>query len=145
MNQVSLLGRMTRDPELRYSSGGKALLRFTIAVDRSLSKDKKAEAEQKGQPTADFIGCVCFGKQGETIEKYFKKGSQIAISGRIQTGSYENSNKQRIYTTDVLVEKFYFVESAGGGNNQGQQRQQSNQGGWGYGHDQYPIQDNIPF
>lgn len=105
MNKVSLVGRLTRDPEVRYSQGenSTAVARFTVAVDRKFKKD--------GEATADFISCVSFGKTAEFIEKYFFKGSRIGLSGRIQTGSYEKDGK-KIYTTDVLVEEVEFVDSA---------------------------------
>lgn len=112
MNNVSLMGRLTRDAELRYASNTEmAILRFNIAVDRRLSKEKRMEAENNNQPTADFINCIAFGKTAEIIGQYFGKGNRIAITGHIQTGSYENQQGQRIYTTDVVVDSFDFVES----------------------------------
>lgn len=111
MNSASLMGRLTRDPELRYASNTEmAILRFNVAVDRRLSKEKRMEAENNNQPTADFINCIAFGKTAEIIGQYFKKGNRIAITGHIQTGSYEKDG-QRIYTTDVVVDSFDFVES----------------------------------
>ena len=100
MNNVNLIGRLVRDPELRYSQSGMAVLRFTVAVDRKLSKDKKEEAQRNNQPTADFISCVAFGSTAEVIANYHSKGSQIGIEGRIQTGSYDKDG-QRVYTTDI--------------------------------------------
>ena len=102
MNKVILIGRLTRDPEIRYTSGDdqKAVARYTLAVDR-FWKDK----------TADFIGCVTFGKSAEFAEKYLHKGTKIAIEGRIQTGSYEKQDGTKVYTTNVIVEKHEFVES----------------------------------
>ena len=99
MNKVILMGRLTRDPEIRYSQGEQstAVARYTIAVDRRFRRDGD-------QQTADFINCVAFGRQGEFAEKYFRKGIKIAITGRIQTGSYTNKDGQRVYTTDVVVE-----------------------------------------
>lgn len=112
MNSVSLMGRLTRDPELRYTANTQmANARFVVAVNRKLSKEKRQEAENKGYPTADFISCVAWGKTAENIANYFKKGNRIAITGHIQTGSYENQQGQRIYTTDVVVDSFDFVES----------------------------------
>ena len=98
MNKVILMGRLTRDPEIRYSQGEQstAVARYTIAVDRRFRRDGD-------QQTADFINCVAFGRQGEFAEKYFRKGIKIAITGRIQTGSYTNKDGQRVYTTDVVV------------------------------------------
>lgn len=111
MNNVSLMGRLTRDAELRYASNTEmAILRFNVAVDRRLSKEKRQEAENNNQPTADFINCIAFGKTAEIIGQYFGKGNKIAITGHIQTGSYEKDG-QRIYTTDVVVDSFDFVES----------------------------------
>lgn len=111
MNNVSLMGRLTRDAELRYASNTEmAILRFNVAVDRKLSKEKRQEAENNNQPTADFINCIAFGKTAEFIGQYFGKGNKIAITGHIQTGSYEKDG-QRIYTTDVVVDSFDFVES----------------------------------
>ena len=110
-NCVFILGRLTRDAELRYASNTEmAILRFNIAVDRRLSKEKRTEAENNNQPTADFINCIAFGKTAEIIGQYFGKGNKIAITGHIQTGSYEKDG-QRIYTTDVVVDSFDFVES----------------------------------
>ena len=113
MNKVILMGRLTRDPEIRYSQGEQstAVARYTIAVDRRFRRDGD-------QQTADFINCVAFGRQGEFAEKYFRKGIKIAITGRIQTGSYTNREGQKVYTTDVVVEEQEFAESknAGGSN-----------------------------
>ena len=118
MNSVSLMGRLTRDPELRYTANTQmANARFVVAVNRKLSKEKRQEAESNGYPTADFISCVAWGKTAENIANYFKKGNRIAIVGHIQTGSYENQQGQRIYTTDVVVDSFDFVESNGSRNN----------------------------
>ena len=105
MNKVVLMGRLTRDPEVRYSQGESplAIARYTLAVDRRFKRN--------GEPTADFIPCVAFGKQGEFAEKYFRQGMRITISGRIQTGSYENKEGQRVYTTEVIIEEQEFSES----------------------------------
>lgn len=109
MNKVILVGRFTRDPEIRYSTGesATATARFSLAVNRRF---KNAE----GNYDADFINCVAFGKTAEFIEKYFKKGMAIGVTGRIQTGSYTNKDGQKVYTTDVVVEETEFVESKGG-------------------------------
>ena len=106
MNKVILMGRLTRDPEVRYSQGEQstAVARYTLAVDRRFRRDND-------QQTADFIGCVAFGRQGEFAEKYLRKGTKIAITGRIQTGSYTNRDGQKVYTTDVVVEEQEFAES----------------------------------
>lgn len=100
MNKVYLSGRLSRDPEVRVSAGGTAVASFGIACDRRF----KAE----GQPTADFVSCKAFGKTAEFIEKYFHKGSGIELEGRIQTGSYDNKEGQKVYTTDVIVEAVEF-------------------------------------
>ena len=108
MNKVILMGRLTRDPEVRYSQGenATAIARYTLAVDRRMSRNN-----QNGDQTADFIQCVAFGRSGEFAEKYFHKGTKIVVTGRIQTGSYTNKDGQRVYTTDVVVEDQEFAES----------------------------------
>ena len=114
MNKVILMGRLTRDPEVRYSQGenSTAIARYTLAVDRRFRRNND------GEQTADFIGCVAFGRQAEFAEKYLRQGTKIAITGRIQTGSYTNREGQKVYTTDVVVEEQEFAESknAGGSN-----------------------------
>lgn len=118
MNSVVLIGRLVRDPELRYlPNGGMAVTRFSIAVDKQLSRDKKQEMESKGQPTADFINIVVWGKQGENCANYLKKGRNVALQGRIQTGSYTAQDGTKKYTTDVVAEKVQFIDW--GDNNQG--------------------------
>lgn len=105
MNNVTLMGRLTRDPEIRYTQGenSMAVARYTLAVDRRVAKN----ADQK----ADFIGCVCFDKRAEFAEKYLKQGTKLVISGRIQTGSYTDRDGKKVYTTDVVVEDQEFAES----------------------------------
>ena len=105
MNKVILMGRLTRDPEVRYSAGenATAVARYTLAVDRRFKRD--------GESTADFIQCVAFGRSAEFAEKYFRQGIKIAIIGRIQTGSYTNKDGMKVYTTDVVVEEQEFAES----------------------------------
>jgi len=106
MNKVVLMGRLTRDPEVRYSQSGDnplAIARFTLAVDRRFKRE--------GEPTADFISCVAFGRQAEHAEKYYHQGIKIVISGRIQTGSYTNKDGVKVYTTEVVVEEQEFAES----------------------------------
>lgn len=122
MNVVTLMGRLSKDPELRYSPSGMASTRITVAVDRGLSKEKRQEAEAQNQPTADFINCVAFGKTAELIANYFNKGQRIGIVGRIQTGSYNKQDGTRVYTTDVLVSSVEFIESRST-NNQGNSNQ----------------------
>ena len=105
MNKTILMGRLTRDPEIRTAAGesGTTIARFTLAVNRRFRRD--------GEASADFINCVSFGKTAEFIEKYISKGRQICVSGRIQTGSYTNRDGQRIYTTEVVVEEVDFADS----------------------------------
>lgn len=102
MNKVELLGRLTKDPDVKYTQGEKSMCiaRYTMAVNRRF---------KSGDQSADFINCVAFGKQGEFVEKYLKKGMQIAVCGRIQTGSYTNKDGQKVYTTDVVVEEHEFT------------------------------------
>ena len=108
MNRVILIGRLTRDPEIRYSQGEQstAVARYTLAVDRRFSRNNGTD-----QQSADFIGCVAFGRAGEFAERYLRKGTKIAVTGRIQTGSYTNRDGQKVYTTDVVVEDQEFAES----------------------------------
>ncbi|MBR3646312.1 MAG: single-stranded DNA-binding protein [Lachnospiraceae bacterium] len=117
MNKVILMGRLTRDPEVRYSQSGDsqlAIARYTIAVDRRFRRDGD-------QQTADFISCVAFGKQGEFAEKYLHQGTKLVVEGRIQTGSYTNKDGQKVYTTEVVVENSEFAESkAAASQNSGQ-------------------------
>ena len=105
MNKVVLVGRLTRNPEVRYSQGEKptAVARYTLAVERRFKRD--------GEPTADFIPCVVFGRSAEFAEKYFRQGMRVAISGNIQTGSYTNKDGVKVYTTEVYVEEQEFAES----------------------------------
>ena len=109
MNKVILMGRLTRDPEVRYSQGesSMAIARYTLAVDR-----RRGGNQQDGQ-NADFIGIVAFGKSGEFAEKYLKKGTKVVVTGRIQTGSYTNKDGVKVYTTDVVAEDQEFAESKG--------------------------------
>lgn len=110
MNKVILVGRLTRDPDVRYTSGDNAMAiaRYSLAVDRRARRNGGNDEQ-----TADFINCVAFGRDGEFAEKYLRKGSRILVEGRIQTGSYNNKDGQRVYTTDVVVERHEFVESRG--------------------------------
>lgn len=106
MNKVILMGRLTKDPDVRYTQGDKpmAIARYTLAVDRRFTRNND-------ENSADFIPCVVFGKGGEFAEKYFKKGTKIAITGRIQTGSYTNKDGVKVFTTEVVVEEQEFAES----------------------------------
>jgi single-strand DNA-binding protein len=110
MNKVILMGRLTREPDVRYSQnadGSMAVARYTLAVDRRRARSSGDGSEQ----TADFISCVAFGRNGEFAEKYLHQGTKIVVVGRIQTGSYMNKDGQRVYTTDVVVDEQEFAES----------------------------------
>ena len=105
MNSVQLIGRLTRDPEVRYTDSGASIARFGLAVDRRFKQENGADA--------DFINIVSFGKTAEFIEKYFHKGMKVALNGRIQTGSYTDKDGKKVYTTDVVAENVEFCESKG--------------------------------
>lgn len=116
MNKVILMGRLVKNPEVRQDANGSiSMARYTLAVDRM--RTKKDE-----DPGADFINCVAFGKSAEFAKNYLRKGTKLVIEGRIQTGSYTNKNGQKVYTTDVVVERQEFAESkaesSGNGNKQ---------------------------
>lgn len=129
MNKVILMGRLTRDPEVRYN-GDKAVARFSLAVDRKYKQD--------GGQAADFPNCVAFGKTAEFVEKWFKQGLKIALEGRLQTGSYTNKDGVKVYTTDVIADQVEFAESK----KTGDQPQPS-----GDGWQEIPenVEDNLPF
>ena len=117
MNRVILMGRLTRDPEVRYSQGERsmAIARYTLAVDR-----RGRRGQDGNDQTADFINCVAFDRAGEFAEKYFRQGMRVLVSGRIQTGSYVNKDGQKVYTTDIIVDDQEFADSKGqGGDNSG--------------------------
>lgn len=139
MNRVVLIGRLVRDPELKFAAGsGTAVCNFTLAVNRMKKKDQeKAEA--------DFINCVSFGKIAETIAQYLTKGRQIAIAGSIRTGSYEAQDRTKRYTTDVYVDSFDFIDSKG--NSENQSSSVDNRfAGASYYDDMTPVNDgDIPF
>ena len=122
MNKVILMGRLTRDPEVRYSAGENALAiaRYTLAVDRRFRRD--------GEATADFINCVAFDRAGEFAEKYFRQGMRVLVSGRIQTGSYTNRDGQKVYTTDIVVDDQEFADSKNASS--------GNEGGYGNSYQQ---------
>ena len=138
MNKVILMGRLTRDPEVRYSNAAEpvAIARYSLAVNR--------RGKREGQPDADFINIVAFGSAGEFAEKYFKKGQQVSIVGRLQTGSYEKDGVKH-YTTEVIVEDQYFADSKASGDSTSSRPSVSNgksaQNGNGDGF--YPINENI--
>ena len=108
MNKVILMGRLTRDPDIRYSQGenAMAIARYTLAVDRRFKRDASGQEQ-----SADFISCVAFGKTAEFAERYLRQGTKLVVEGRIQTGSYTNKDGQKVYTTDVVVENCEFAES----------------------------------
>lgn len=110
MNRVILMGRLTRDPDVRYTAGENqtCVARYTLAVDRRFKRE--------GEQSADFISCVVFGKGAEFADKYLRQGTKVAVTGRIQTGSYTNKDGQKVYTTDVVVEEQEFAESKGASN-----------------------------
>ena len=125
MNKVLLMGRLTKDPDVRYSQGENptAVARFTLAVARRFSKNEENDT--------DFISCVAFGKTGEFVEKYLRKGTKVVVTGRIQTGSYTNKEGNKVYTTDVVVEDVEFAESkkaAEGGENTGKSGNKADDG-----------------
>ena len=136
MNKVIEIGRLTKDPDIRYSQGENTtcIARYTLAVDRKF--------KQEGQPNADFISCIAFGKLGEFAEKYLHKGIKIAVTGRIQTGSYKNKDGNTVYTTDVVVEEQEFCESKSQSNSQTQPTP-SNDNSWMNIPD--GIEDSLPF
>ena len=105
MNKVILLGRLTKDPDVRYTQSENmlAIARYTLAVDRRFKKE--------GQPSADFINCVAFGKSAEFAEKYMTKGRLFGVIGKIQTRNYENDKKEKVYVTEVVVDEQYFADS----------------------------------
>ena len=136
MNKVILIGRVVRDADIRYSQGANTtcVARYTLAVPRKF--------KQEGQPNADFINCIAFGKLGEFAEKYLHKGVKIAVVGRIQTGSYTNKDGQKVYTTDVVVEEQEFCESKSQSNSQPQPTP-SNDNSWMNIPD--GVEDSLPF
>ena len=140
MNKVILMGRLTRDPDIRYSQGERttAVARFSLAVDRRF--------KQEGQPSADFINCLALGKNGEFAEKYFHKGIKVLVTGRIQTGSYTNKDGQKVYTTDVIIEEQEFAESkAASQNNQSVDRPEPAPNGDGFMNIPDGIDEELPF
>ena len=127
MNKTILMGRLTRDPEVRYSQTAEpvAIARYTLAVDRKIKRE--------GEQTADFISCIAFGRNAEFAEKYFRKGMKVLITGRIQTGSYTNKDGQKVYTTDAVVEEQEFAESKGSGESNREERDRAAMQAAGYG------------
>lgn len=118
MNKAIMMGRLTRDPEIRYTNGGKTIAKFSLAVDRRF--------KQEGQPEADFFNCVTFGKQAEFVEKYLHKGTKILIAGQVQNNNYTDKDGKAVYSTQILIEEIDFAESKqtqqqASGNDSGQQ------------------------
>ena len=145
MNKVILMGRLTREPDVRYSQnadGSMAVARYTLAVDRR--RGRNSDNEQ----SADFISCVAFGRSGEFAEKYLHRGTKIVVTGRIQTGSYTNKDGQRVYTTDVVVEEQEFAESKGSGSGSSQHnvpQQSPDVGPDGFMNIPDGIEEELPF
>lgn len=143
MNNVILTGRIAKDLELRYTQNGKAYCRLTIAVDRGLSKEKKQEAEAKGQATTNFINCIAWGITAETLNRYTAKGKKILVYGSIETGSYTAQDGSKRYTTDVLVNRAEILEFVDNNNTNSQDTQPFGQ------FDELPYQEanneDIPF
>ena len=148
MNKVILMGRLTRDPDIRYSAGDNptAVARYTLAVDRRFRRNND------GEQTADFIGCVAFGRSAEFAEKYLRQGLKIVVTGRIQTGSYTNKEGQKVYTTDVVLDDIEFAESKnaqGGGDSnysyQAQGRPAPSAAGDGFMNIPDGIDEELPF
>lgn len=140
MNNVVLIGRLTRDPDLKYLQTGTAVTRFSLAIDKGLSKDKKQEMESKNQPTADFINIVAWGKMAENAANYLVKGRLVAIQGRLQSGSYDDKDGKKVYTTDVVANNVEFLEWG--------DKQDSNNSNSGFGGIEgfHPTDDDdIPF
>jgi single-strand DNA-binding protein len=142
MNKVILMGRLTRDPDVRYiqrnnSQEQTCIARYTLAVDRRFKRD--------GEQSADFIGCVAFGRDAEFAEKYFRQGTKIIITGRIQTGSYTNRDGQKVYTTDIVVEEQEFAESKKAAGQQDTQNTAYSENGDGFMNIPEGIDEELPF
>ena len=135
MNKVILMGRLTKDPEVRYTQGEKptAVAKYGLAVNRAIKRER--------EPDADFINCVVFGKAAEFAEKYLRKGSRVVISGRIQTGSYTNKDGVKVYTTDVVVEEQEFAESK----QKGQQEPKETPSADGFQNIPDGLEEELPF
>ena len=149
MNRAVIVGRLTRDPDLRYTSNGHAVANFTVAVNRPFKSEN-------GEQEADFVNCVAWRKQAENLANYMRKGSRIGVDGRIQTRSYENDQGQKIFVTEILAEQITFLESRSESQgNKMQQNQQTNQSQSNYSSQPNPFEgdaepvnigdDNLPF
>lgn len=117
INNLTLVGRLVKDPELRYTRSNIGVCSFVLAVDRELSKEKREEAKANNYPTADFPRIVVWNKMGENCSKYLKKGSLVAIVGKIQTGSYKDKDGKMVYTTDVRADRVRFLDTKSSGDN----------------------------
>lgn len=133
MNDVTLIGRLVQDPDVKETTNGKAVLRFKMAVDRKFKQD--------GQPDADFPSCITFGKNAVNMGKYLKKGSMLAVKGRLQTGSYTNKDGATIYTTDVMVEEVKFLSFPKAVTDSNQESTDTNEAFSGFN----AIDENVPF
>lgn len=129
MNNVNLIGRLVADPEMRVTNGGTSVANMRIAVDKRLAKEKKAEFEAAGKPTADFINVVTFGPQAEVMAKYVTKGKLIGVSGRLETGSYDAQDGSKRYTTDVISNSVDILEWPDNPNNESSSQDSSDFGG----------------
>lgn len=140
INRVVLVGRLTKDPELRYTPSGVAMARFTLAVNRTFSN-------QQGEREADFINCVVWRKQAENTANYLKKGSLAGVEGRIQTGSYEGQDGKRVYTTDVVADSVQFLEPKNGQGNQNNRPTGQSETDYSHlgGEHIPPVDDDLPF
>ena len=136
MNKAILMGRLTRDPEVRYSQtdSNMAIARFSLAVDRRYKK-------QGDETTADFFNCTAFGKQGEFVEKYLKKGTKVVVTGRIQNDNYTNKDGQKVYSVQIMVEEIEFAESKAAG----QSQQNDSMPGDGFMNIPDGVESELPF
>ena len=142
INRTVLVGRLTKDPELKYTPSGIPMARFTLAVNRPFSN-------QQGEKEADFINCIAWRKQAENLSNYMKKGNMVGIEGRIQTGSFEGQDGKRVYTTDVIADSVQFLEARGGNSGSSNMQGQQNQMGEDpFANSKGPIElsdDDLPF
>lgn len=147
MNSVNLIGHLVRDPELRYTQSQQAVCSFTLAVDKGLSRDKREEMESAGKPTADFPRIMVWGKQAESVSRYLSKGSQCAVIGRIQTGSYQDRETGKtVYTTDIIADRVEFLSSQNNSqNNAGRAEGQNSRNYTGGGTKSYTRRNNDDF
>nr|DAX75131.1 MAG TPA: Single strand binding protein [Caudoviricetes sp.] len=143
MNKFIGIGRLVRDPELRYTQSNQPICTFTLAIDKPMSRDKREEAEANNRPTADFPRVNVWGKMAESCNRYLQKGSQCAVVGSLQTGSYQDKDGKTVYTTDILANSVEFLSKASGG--QDNTNQNSDDGF--FGDDFTKMEDNgaIPF